>query len=400
MSLDCHSFTFDYQPAAIHYGRGCVVDLEQALDAVGADTAMVVTGRNVGNNRAVMDPVKAGLGNRHAGTFAETTPAKRVETVYDGLDRMDELDADAIVAVGSGSSMDVARFLSLLATDFRSLEELRREIASEGGLAAPDPSTPTPPVVGVPTTLPGADLSTAAAVTYPTDGDGRSETIPVGNALMPAACFYDPDLFETTPTDALAGSAINGFDKALEAVYSAYSNPITDATAVRSLKYLRDSLPRLRESAAPEVMDRAVAGIVLAQYGSSIPEAYKINVVHAFGHALRNEFGLQQGIAHAVMVPHVLRLLFDQTDGRRDILAEGLVTDPGVDDEAESVVAAVAEIRDGLKLPSRLRNLEGTAEDRLRSVAELAHEDPFLRLGPPDFDPTVDEIEAILRNAW
>lgn len=398
MPLDTPNFTFDYQPGAIHYGRDCVADLGAELDALGSTDALVLTGRNVGANRAVMDPIEAGLGDRLAGVFDETTPEKRVETVYDAMDALDDLGADAIVAVGAGSSMDMARFMRLLDADFRDLDQLRDAIAA-GGLSAPEESGDLLPIVNVPTTFPGADLSVAAAVTYPTADGGRSETIPVGNSLMPSALFYDPALFETTPMDVLAGSAINGLDKAIEAVYSAHANPITDATAVRSLRYLSDSFPQLRTSDDPAVMDQAVLGIVLGQYGSSIPEAYKINIVHAFGHALRNQFGLQQGIAHAVMIPHVLALVFDQVDGRRDVLAEGLVRgDP--DDPAAAVVGAVEEIRDGLGLPSRLRDLDGTSRDGLRDAAVLAHEDPFLDLGPAAFDPTVDEIEAMLEDAW
>jgi alcohol dehydrogenase class IV len=252
----------------------------------------------------------------------------------------------------------------------------------------------------VPTTFAGADLSVAAAVTYPTVDGGRAETIPVGNGLMPTELFYDPALYETTPMDVLVGSAFNGFDKALEMAYSAFANPITDAAAVRSLKYLKSSLPDLPTAEDPAVMDRAVAGMILAQYGVSMPDRYKCNVVHAFGHGLRNEFGLQQGIAHAVVVPHVLESLFEHVDGRREVLAEGLVDDPNGGDPATAVVDAVTEIRDELGLPTRLRDLDGTSTGGLRNAAVLTHEDAFMSIGPTGFDPSVDDVEAILERAW
>jgi alcohol dehydrogenase class IV len=399
MTLDVPSFVHDFQPGAIHYGRGCVADLGDALADRGLDSALLVTGTNVGANPEAMDPIEAGLGARLAEVFDETTPSKRIETAYDGVERLHDVDADAIVAVGSGSSLDVARFVRVLDAEFRDLEGIRAEVEETGTVAVPDDPGALTPLFVVPTTFAGADMSVAAAITYPTADGGRAETIPVAKSLMPTGLFYDPDLFETTPTNTLAGSAINGFDKALETVYSTFANPITDGTAIQSLRYLRDSLPELRHTDDPTVMDRAVMGIVLAQYGVSMPEAYKINVVHAFGHALRNEFGLQQGVAHAIVVPRTLELLFEQVDGRRATLAEGLVRGEA-EDEAAAVVAAVEGIRDGLELPARLRDVEGPTEEGLHDAAVYARNDPFMDLGPEGFDPSVEDLEGVLRDCW
>lgn len=397
MSLQTPAFVYAFAPGTIHYGRGCIDDIGQVLDDRGFERALVVCGRNVGANEALMSPIEAGLGDRLAGIFNKTTPAKSIETVCDGVERVEEVDADVLVAVGGGSSLDVATGMSVLAGDSRTREDARAEIVETGALSLPDDELL--PVVPVPTTLAGADLSVAAGLVVPTD-DGNVEAIVADNRLMPTVLFYDPDLFDTTPTDVLAGSAINGFDKGVEAVYSRFADPMTDSTAVRGLKYLRSSLPYLRETTDPVVMERAVMGIVLVQYGVSVPDAYKINIVHAFGHALRNEFGIQQGVAHAVIVPHALRLIFKEGGGRSDVLAEGLVAEAAVDDTEQAVIDAVVEVRDGLGLPRRFRDVEGISEDRFRSAAEHTYEDAFLSMGPSEFDPSVDDIEAVLHAAW
>ena len=403
-SLDAPAFVHDFKPGAIHYGRGCVADLSEALSARGLENAVVVCGRNVGANHDVMDPVEAGLGDRLAATFDETTPEKRIETAYDGLEVAREVGADALVPVGSGSSLDTAKATSVLHGEYRTIEEAAEEVAERGYLSLPDDPDDLLPTFPVPTTFAGADLSTVAGITVPTPEGGRTSTGVGGQALMPTALFYDPDLFETTPPGVLAGSAFNGFDKAVEMCYSRHGNPITDGTAVRSLSYLRDALPRLRGedgglSDDPSAMDRAVIGIVLAQYGLAARSAPKTSVIHAFGHGLRFAWGVQQGIAHAVMVPHVLRLLFDQVDGRRDLLAEGLGV-AEADDRAEAIVDVVEEIRDALDLPARLRDVEGTDEAGIPEAARLTHEDAYLHRGPPDFEPTVEEVESAIRAAW
>ena len=46
-------FRFDYAPGTIRYGEGCVDALAEELAAVGADDAMVVTGRTVSDRRKI-----------------------------------------------------------------------------------------------------------------------------------------------------------------------------------------------------------------------------------------------------------------------------------------------------------------------------------------------------------
>ena len=399
MKLGSFPFRHDFAPGTINYGRGSVAGIEDEFEARGYESALVVCGSNVGANEVLMNAVKEGLGSTLAGVFDETTPKKAIETVHEGSEYAREVDADVLVPVGGGSSLDIATGMSVLASDGRALDSARTEIIEEGTLSLPADPDRLIPTVPIPTTLAGADLSVAAGLVAYTDDEAQEVVIADSN-LMPDALFYDPNLFETTPMNILTGSAINGFDKGVEAIYSKFANPIVDSTAIRGLRYLRTSLPDLRESDDPEVLDRAVLGTLLVQFGVSIPDAYKINVVHAFGHALRNQFGIQQGVAHAVTVPHVLRLIFDEGGGRPEVLAEGLVLDDEPGHTEAAIIRAVEEIRDGLALPSRLRDVEGTTEDELGEVAVHVSEDDFLEIGPPEFDPTVEEIEQTLRAAW
>ena len=402
MTLDTDPFVHDFAPSTIHYGRGCVADLEAALADHGVENALVVCGRNVGANEAVMSPVEKGLGDRLASVFAGTTSEKSVVTAIEGTERMREADIDALVPVGGGSSLDVATVMSVLHARGRSLDDVRTEVRETGTIALPNEDDSRVPLLPVPTTLAGADLSGVAGISVSMDGEAVPSGVS-GRSLVPEALFYDPDLFEPTPENTLRGSAMNGFDKGIEALYSRHANPITDATATRGLRYLRDALPRLvggTEGDDPEAIDCAVLGIILVQYGVSIPGSMKLSLVHAFGHGLRRECGVQQGIAHAVMVPHALSLLFDSVDGRRALLAEALGVEATDDEATEGVVGAVAEIRDSLDLPSKLRDIEGVERGDLSRVAERTVTDSFMENGPEGFDPTVEEIEAVLEAAW
>lgn len=397
MDATTDSFEFDYFGTDLVYGRGCIDGLADALADRGLNRALVICGSNVGANEALMEPVRAGLGDRLAGVFDGTTPEKAVGAAYEGIEAMRRVDADVLVGVGGGSSLDVARQMSALAADGRSLSALRAA-AREGGVQPVTTDGPVTPIVVVPTTFAGADVSEGGSLVVLTATDSPTgQPIRVSGSATPAASFYDPNLFETTPMGALAGSAMNGFDKGVETVYSSAATPVTDATAVRGLRFLRHALSRLGDdSGDPETMERAVQGMILVQFRR------QTSIVHAVGHGFARRYSVQQGLVHAVMVPHVLRYVLETVEARRAVLAEalGVDWDPTDDGIAAGIVEAVAAVRDGLGLPTRLRDLDPVERDDLSAVARFAVDDVPPDRAPDGLDPTVEELTAVLEAAW
>ncbi|MFW5919046.1 MAG: iron-containing alcohol dehydrogenase family protein [Halanaeroarchaeum sp.] len=400
------SFTFDYDPGELRCSRGCVADLADVLADRGLERALVVTGKHVGANRDVMDPVQAGLGDRLAGVFAETTPAKTLATGLEITHRVTDDRIDVLVAVGSGSSLDLAKVASALSSHEDPDAAARRAIETGAVRIAPD-GDPVP-IVAVPTTLAGADLSILAGVGLTLDPGATAEAVvPSGGVadgrLMPTALCYDLALFETTPRDVLRASAMNGFDKAVESLYSPYATPVTDGTAMRALSLMRSGFETLpRATMDEQKLYESVVGVVLAQYGLSTTDAYRASIIHAFGHGF-NGYGIHQGTAHGILAPHVLSYLFGEVDGRRELLAAGLDVDGGPDgggDLADRIVDAVAAVGDDLELPARLREIDDLDRGDLSAIAAEIHRDGFLSHAPTGLDPTERDIEGVLQAAW
>ncbi|ELY60183.1 iron-containing alcohol dehydrogenase [Natronococcus amylolyticus DSM 10524] len=397
------AFRFEYHPATIRFGAGCTGDLEAEFEGLNLERALVVCGSTVGDTSEVIDPVREGLGDRLAGVFDETTPDKRLGTAFDGLDRLEAEDADVLVSLGGGSSLDVAKAVSVLAASDRSRDRIAEEFAQTGTIDVP--SDGLVPIVAVPTTLAGADLSTGAGITAAPHSGLVDEELGGGISdpkLMPTAAFYDPELVATTPDSILAGSAMNGFDKGLETIYAANATPVTDATARHGLEKFGDGLEAFgRGDRDVETFETLLEGLILVQYGISRPDGTTLSVVHAFGHGLRDAYDLQQGVAHAVVVPHVLRYLFEQEgiDARAGLLADALGVGEAADHGA-AVADRVAELRDELGLPFRLRDLEPVEDDEFGDVAEAILADGFMANAPPGLDPTAEEIEGVLEEAW
>ncbi|WP_302081933.1 iron-containing alcohol dehydrogenase family protein [Salinibaculum rarum] len=402
-------FRFEYDAPTLRCGRDSARQLGDELAANGFERALVVCGQTVGATPAVIDPVREGLGDRLAGVFAETTPEKRLATAADAVDRLRDVDADCIVALGGGSSLDVAKQASVLAarvtadgeTPADTYAAAGTEFAETGTLSVPDEGLV--PIVAVPTTLAGADVSQVAGLTATPAGGLVSAPVSGGISvagLMPAAVVADPALVATTPDDVLAASAMNGFDKGIETLYASTATPVTDATAVRGLSLFQDGLLAFGDDSREEwVYDALVRGCLLVQYGISRPGVGTLSLIHALGHGLTRTYPVQQGAAHAVVAPHALAYLFEQVDGRRDLLADAFdVAD--ADETAGAIVDAVSDVRDALGLPARLRDVDGPGPDEFPSVAKAVLADSFMANAPAGLDATESDIEGVLEDAW
>ncbi|WP_299237479.1 iron-containing alcohol dehydrogenase family protein [Natronomonas sp.] len=416
-------YRFAYDPPAIRHGVGCVDNLGGELGALGLGRALVVCGRTVGSRSEVIGPVREGLGDRFVGVFDRTTPKKRLDTAIACAERARELEADVLVGLGGASSIDVARVASAVAASERSPAALGEQLASTATIAVPDG---TVPVAAVPTTLAGGSLSMLAGVTA--DPDSGLVDSPVGGGvgdprLMPDSVVYDPELVATTPRDVLAGSAMNGFNKGLETLYSSARTPITDATATQGLETLSTALRSLGSDPTVETLDAALRGVTLAQYGVSRGSGTTFSLLHALGHALRIHTDVQLGIAHGVVAPAALEWLFGAVDGRRALLASALGVGQAAD-PADAVVGAVRDLRDALGLPTRLGEIDGIDRSMIEGIAAMTA-DSFLLANdapnaapssadpldsavgwsgsphaPPEFHISAEDVGGILETAW
>ncbi|EMA17278.1 iron-containing alcohol dehydrogenase family protein [Haloarcula marismortui] len=394
-------FRFEYDPATLRYAPDAVRSLGTELDEQGYDRALVVCGTTVGETPAVMDPVRDGLGDRLASVFAETTPAKRLGTAYDGLERFREADADCLVAVGGGSSLDVAKIISILAATDRDPTAVGTAFADSGTIAVPEAALP--PIIAVPTTLAGADLSIVAGVTAAPDTCPVDEPASGGVSdpeLMPAAACYDPELIATTPRSVLAASAMNGFDKGIETLYAANATPITDATASHGLDLLTEGLLAFGNGDDdPWVYQSVTQGLMLVQYGISRANGTTLSLIHALGHGLTRTDDVQQGAAHGIIAPHALSYLFEQVDGRRSLLADALGVGDA-DNPGTAVVDRVSEVVTTLGLPTQLRDVAGPDRAEFPEVADAVLEDAFMMNVPSGLEPTREDIVGVLESAW
>lgn len=386
---------FSYNPPVILAGRGAVSELDAELAEAGVDSAIVVCNRSIETTPRVIEPIIEALGDRFAGLFSAATAQKRLKTAWEAAQMASNKGATGIVGVGSGSALDVATVASGLVNSGRSFDAVRDHFRTHRRI--PLEHMPVS-LVTIPTTLAGAELSHGAGITANLH-DTESMELVGGISdpkLRPWAVLYDPELVEATPASILRASAMNGFNKGLEALYSPAATPVTDATAKRGLGILLEWLPTLRESAPDvEAIDAILEGSLLVQYGVSRSDATGLSVIHAFGHGVTATAPVQQGIVHAIVTPAVLRVLFDRGDCRQELLAETF----GVG-SAEGVIETIETLRADLDLPTRFGEVSVLDRSMLPAIAEATAQDHLIDNLPPDVTLTVDDIHGILKASW
>ena len=130
----------------IQFDFGAIRLLPDELKLAGIARPMLVTDRGV-VAAGLAERVAAAMGTKPVATF-DATPANPTEAAtLEALAMYRDAGADGLVAVGGGSSMDLAKAVALLATH---PGELKQYMAVEGGAARI--TAKVAPVIAVPTT--------------------------------------------------------------------------------------------------------------------------------------------------------------------------------------------------------------------------------------------------------
>jgi alcohol dehydrogenase class IV len=308
-----------------------------------------------------------------------------------------EFYPDAVLGLGGGSNMDLAKATAIITAHGGTLRDYIGDDKIPG---------PVTPILCVPTTAgTGSEVSAATVLT---DTENHMKVGILSNFLRPRFAVVDPLLTLSCPPKVTADSGIDALTHAIEA-FTAVDNahfplphgersvyqgahPFGDMLAERAIsligQHLRRAVANGQDRAAREGMALAatMAGMAFSNVG--------VAAVHALEYPVGGAVHCSHGCGNGLLLPYVMRFNLPARRERFATIARLL----GETEDAEKAVTAVERLRADIGIPGRLRDI-GVKEEQLRPFAEKAFAvKRILRVNPRAV--TVEDLEGILRAAY
>ncbi|GAA3849622.1 iron-containing alcohol dehydrogenase [[Pseudomonas] carboxydohydrogena] len=327
----------------------------------------------------VTDPgvMKAGLlqaglkGLEQAGVavtiFSEVEADPPVHVIERAVAMARAARADGVVAIGGGSSMDVAKLVALLAHGDEKLADIYGVGMVKGKRL---------PLILAPTTAgTGSEVTPISIVTT---GENEKKGV-VSPVLLPDWAVLDAELTLGLPAHVTAATGIDAMVHAIEAYTSKrLKNPMSDALAREALRLLGGNIRTVcRDGANIEARHNMLFGSMLA--GMAFANA-PVAAVHALAYPVGARFHVAHGLSNSLVLPQVLQFNAPAAEAHYARIADILV--PGRSNGAASLVAWLAELPVELGLPTRLRDV-GIKESDLDALAEDAMKQTRLLINNP-----------------
>ncbi len=360
------------------FGAGALARLPDIVERFGWRRLLLCTVNSLTGGPA--RTIAADLGDRLAATYTGVRPHVPWEQVQEALVLAREHKVEAIIGLGGGSPIGLAKAVSL------ALEE---EQTGRPARAAFPTDQPLFPVVAIPTTYAGSEMTPIYGVTRPVNGGRRKITVTDAKAA-PRVAIYDPALTLQLSAEMTATTGVNALAHCIEAVYSVSRHPLSTAAALRGVFHLTQALPQ----AVADGQDLAARAEMLA--GSHLAAVslatVKMGLHHGLCHVLGGSAGLPHGLANCIMLPHAVTFNLETSRAELAPVAATMALEA-----VETLPDALHALIGRLGVPQRLRDL-GLALGDLPRLAEIARHSMAVQNNPRP--AAMDEIEAVYRAAW
>lgn len=235
--------------------------------------------------------------------FSDFTPNPLYEQVCKGIDLFKEKKCDAILAVGGGSAIDVAKCIKLAV------------LAKEGNDAIIPPLVNTPvqmdgtllPFIAIPTTAGTGSESTHNAVMY---YEGSKQTV-TNDGILSDYAILEPSVLKTLPLYQKKCTMMDALCQGIESWSSVNST-------AESYEYSRKSIELIMQNWGKYIFENneeAASNIMLgANYGGRAINITQTTAAHAMSYKITSLYKLPHGHAVAVCLPEIWEYMIDNMD--------------------------------------------------------------------------------------
>jgi alcohol dehydrogenase class IV len=277
--------------------------------------------------------------------------------VYKGTEVYDATDRNAIVGIGGGVALDVARAICLRVNH-------REDLFKYDDLVGGDVyiTNAVPHFITIPTTAgTGSEVGRSAIIA---DDETHQKKILFSPKLLAKIVFADPLLTMNLPPFVTAATGMDALTHNLEAFLAKMPHPICEGIALEGIHLIHQSL----EGAVNKPSLQARSKMLLASLMGAVAFQKGLGVVHSLAHPLSALLDTHHGLANAVNLPYGMQFNIEGSEEKFRRIARTLELK---EKSGEAVVQYLTELNTAIGIPHRLRDI-GVQEEHLETLSDLA----------------------------
>lgn len=368
-----------------YFGPGARKEIPGVVARLGYKKALVVTDKGLmkfGVAKMVLDVLDEAKIPYEI--YDEVKPNPTVTNVKNGVEALKNAQADFIVAIGGGSSMDTAKGIGIVCTN----PEFSDIVSLEG---VADTKKKSVPIIALPTTAGTAAETTINYVII--DEEKQKKMVCVDPNDIPAVAIVDAELMYSLPASLTAATGMDAMTHAIEGLITKAAWEMSDMFELKAINMIHRYLPvAVEDPKNAEARD----GMAVAQYIAGMAFSnVGLGVDHGMAHPMSALHDVPHGVACAILLPTVMRFNAPAALDKYVDIAKALdVYKEGMTKE-EAAEAACNEIRDmsiRVGIPQHLSEL-GITENDIDALADQAIADVCTPGNPREV--TRDDIVAL-----
>lgn len=378
-----------YCPHKILFGLKVARALGSEVLSLGGRRPLVVTDPGV-VKAGLLEPVIKSLEQASISyvVFDRVEPEPPARLVDEGAQVLKQEGCDLVIGVGGGSSLDVAKGVSVMATNDGSvLDVCGFDLLKNRGV----------PKILLPTTAgTGSEVTRVFVITDEKENTKKAVYSPY---VLAEVAIVDPSLTLSMPPKVTADTGLDALVHAIETYVSVNATPFSDILAERAIEWIGSYLPMAwakgSNLTARYYMSLAatVAGMAFASGG--------LGAVHGLCYPLGTEYHMSHGRSNAIMLPHVMRFNIPGNAEKFARIASLMGRDvEGLSpiEAAEMAVKAVEDLLDAVQVPYRLREYGIPQSDLPKLVAGGMKQTRLFVPNPRDL--TEEDVRSIFQEAY
>ncbi|MBQ5976615.1 MAG: iron-containing alcohol dehydrogenase [Oscillospiraceae bacterium] len=283
------------QPVKIWFGEGKFAQLSAILEELRIERAVLVCGRHFAPDAQAM----MASDKRFVALFSQVEQNPQLSGIEETVHLCRAHDAQAVIGIGGGSSMDTAKFAAAVApNEGEALDyyEGRRSFDAKSRLA----------ILAVPTTAgTGSEVTQVSVVSH-----GKEKKTINNPAFMPTAAIVDPLLSIGVPPRTTMCTGLDAMAHALEGYWSKNHQPIPDLTAIQAVRLILENLEKAyRHGDDREARGNMALAALMGGLSFALP---KTAASHACSYPLSEDYHLPHGEACAFTLDSLVKINADE----------------------------------------------------------------------------------------